>query len=303
MFSVGCFERNYKKKKRKDKRSLPVRKKWNAIQEKRLPRAFSSVFKRASLTLEAACVLPLFLYFMAAFLYLFPAVSVQGSVMNSLWQTGRELAVHAYAFESGEGTSGIVSGALSAGYAKGKVLSNIKKEQINTAVIRGGAGGISLAGSSFLEKEMIRLRAAYVLKFPLPLFHLKEFNVVQEIAVRAWTGREEPKSGESGGDGQENQMVYVTAQGEVYHRDENCSHIHLSVRLIDKSQISQLRNESGGKYYPCAGCGNGAGQSVYITDTGDRYHSSVACRGLKRSVMKVPVSSLDGWRPCLRCGG
>lgn len=302
MFSVGCFERNYKKKKRKDKSSLPVRKKWNTIQEKRLPRAFSSAFKRASLTLEAACVLPLFLYFMAVFMYLFPAVSVQGSVMNSLWQTGKELAVYAYAFQSGEGVSGMASGALTASYAKGKVISNIKKEQINTAVIRGGPGGISLAGSSFLEKEMIRLRAAYLLKFPLSLFPLKEFNVVQEIAVRAWTGREGLKSGESG-DGQENQMVYVTAQGEVYHRDENCSHIRLSVRLIDKSRISQLRNESGGKYYPCEGCGSGMGQSVYITDTGDRYHSFVNCRGLKRSVMKVPVSSLDGWRPCLRCGG
>lgn len=301
MFSVGCFGK--KNKKRKDKCSLPVSKKWNGIPKRRRPRAFSSTFLSGSLTLEAACVMPLFLYFMAAFLYFFPAVSVHGSVMNSLWQTGKELAVYAYAVEAGEGASGMVSGALSAGYAKERIITNIKKEQVNTAVIRSGTAGIHLAGSSFMEKDMIHLKAAYFLKFPMPILRLAELQVVQEMKVRAWTGRKETQTGEDGNNEQKNQMVYVTALGEVYHKDENCSHIRLSIRLIEKDRISRLRNESGGKYYPCEGCTRQDKQSVYITDTGDRYHSSVDCRGLKRSVMKVPVSGLEGWRACLRCGG
>ena len=42
---------------------------------------------------------------------------------------------------------------------------------------------------------------------------------------------------------------------------------------------------------------------LYVTSDGDRYHNSLACPGLKRSVRSIPKSEAlgKGLRPCGRC--
>ena len=96
--------------------------------------------------------------------------------------------------------------------------------------------------------------------------------------------------------------VYVTETGLVYHRDYHCTHLELSIHMVLQSEIESLRNEGGGKYHPCQHCMKGAGGGVYITDTGDRYHSSLSCSGLKRTIYAVPLSEVAGKGACSRCG-
>lgn len=72
--------------------------------------------------------------------------------------------------------------------------------------------------------------------------------------------------------------------------------------MVSDTEVKALRNSSGGKYYPCEHCGGGAAGGVYITDNGDRYHSTLACSGLKRTVYAVPVSEAAGKGVCSRCG-
>ena len=88
----------------------------------------------------------------------------------------------------------------------------------------------------------------------------------------------------------------------VYHRDYHCTHLELSIHMVLQSEIESLRNEGGGKYHPCQHCIKGAGGGVYITDTGDRYHSSLSCSGLKRTIYAVPLSEVAGKGACSRCG-
>ena len=72
--------------------------------------------------------------------------------------------------------------------------------------------------------------------------------------------------------------------------------------MVQGKEISGLRNESGGRYYACEHCGGKGGGPAYITDYGDRYHSSLSCSGLKRTVYAVPLSEVIGKGACSKCG-
>ena len=100
-------------------------------------------------------------------------------------------------------------------------------------------------------------------------------------------------------------LVYVTDTGVVYHKNPHCTHLDLSIHAAASSELNSLRNESGGKYHACEKCvhGSSMGGSVYITDQGDRYHNSLTCSGLKRTVYTARISEVPGKRACSKCGG
>ena len=300
-------------KRRKDQCALPNKEqKINQVFPKRISLGASLSRKRGnyggSLTIEAACILPLFLYAVLALMYFFAAIRISGAVSAGILETGKELAVYAYAKEflsSGEisGMGGFVAGSFSQAYAKSKIEKKLEDIGVDTKVIKNGTTGVSLLESSFLkEEEMIDLVVRYRLKFPIAFFTLQEIPIVQRGRIRAWTGRDPGQHAKGEGE-KEGAKVYVTVNGSVYHKDKNCTHIRLSVKKTDKSHISQLRNQEGAKYYPCEICKGGHGTEVYITDTGNRYHDAVSCSGLKRQVLEVPMSQVEDWRPCSRCGG
>jgi len=117
-----------------------------------------------------------------------------------------------------------------------------------------------------------------------------------KMKIKTWTGYEKSGFGTS-----EDETVYVTATGMVYHRDYHCTYLDLSIHMVSKEELEGLRNDSGGKYYPCEHCGGGWG-GVYITDSGDRYHGSLSCSALKRTVYAVPLSEAAGKGACSKCG-
>lgn len=100
------------------------------------------------------------------------------------------------------------------------------------------------------------------------------------------------------------ETVYVTETGVVYHRDYHCNYLELSIRMVTADSIDGLRNKEQGKYYPCEHCAEkGTQKGVYITDYGNRYHNSLNCSGLKRTIYAVPLSEASvGRGACTKCG-
>ena len=119
--------------------------------------------------------------------------------------------------------------------------------------------------------------------------------------ARVWNGRSESEAESSAG--KKEKYVYMTANGSVYHTRSQCTHLELSTRSVSAASVQALRNSSGARYKPCEKCCRHGTSSpvVYITDDGDRYHSSCECSGLKRTVRLVPESSVEGLCECSRC--
>ena len=163
--------------------------------------------------------------------------------------------------------------------------------------ITGGKFGISLIGSDFSGEE-ITLRAAYHIRLPIRIFWLWDFAMEQRADCRKWTGW----SAAEGSD--EDQWVYVTQTGTVYHREYSCTHLELSIRSVAEAEIAALRNENGEAYRKCMQCryAENAFGRLYITNQGDCYHKDLGCSGIKRTVRMIRLSEVGTRRPCSRCG-
>lgn len=276
------------KKLRKEISSLPK----NIPSLKNL--SFGRTSLNASLTVESALVLPIFLYLMAGILMFLNLMGNVGTLINGIQDTAKQMAVYAYAVKNPSENAGKLTGGISAAYAG-----------IQLQKWAEGLKGFHIGYSSFLKgDEKIDLVAAFRVNAEVPLFSFGNPQIIQRGCVRAWTGRDfrQEEAGYSRKENEKNQ-VYVAENGVVYHRDLQCTHLRLSVRQVSKTVAAHLRNRYGAKYYACSCCRKGTGAVVYITDTGNRYHASKSCSGLKRTVHSADIKDVDNLPPCSKCGG
>lgn len=255
---------------------------------------------RGILTVEAAIILPFFLFVMIAVMQFGNVMGTAAKFGASLSETGKTMAVSAYVSRYGGDTGNapeVAVAALSSAYAHGKIVSQCG----DTSAVKN----MNLAQSTFLrEDETIDLVLTYQIRSPISVVKLPGNFFIQRARVRAWTGRT-PSDGNDGteeGDA-DGDCVYVTETGSVYHEDAECTHLKLSIREVDASALGMLRNNNGGIYHECEKCGGLAdGGRAYITNEGDKYHSSLACSGLKRTVRQVSKEELGNMRACSKCG-
>lgn len=244
--------------------------------------------KKASLTVEAAVVVPLFLIGMCTIFCLIDIYRVQSMVKLSLHQSAQELGMYAYAAEIGERSpEGVVSSAVCAVYAKKKMPDLGKYVEVSTV------------GSSY-KNHIVTLYANITYRLPISILPLPALHFHNESQVRGWTGRdaEENHAGNS-----QDEMVYVTDHQSVYHTSSSCTHLQFTVKQDTEESIHNLRNAYGGKYHSCEKCGKTESSNgiVYYTEKGDCYHKSTSCGGLTRTVRLVKKSELGGIPQCQRC--
>ena len=224
----------------------------------------------------------------------------------ALHQTAKELAVEGYAYrqlgQDGSVADSLpVQAAFSESYVRSKVQSYVTASVLEHSVIENGKRGMIYSFSRIMQDDRIELRIVYRIA---PRFSMVPFAGVwaaSQATVRAFTGYD--NAWMQTGENKEEVYVYVTESGTAYHTDRGCSHLRLSICLADMQELNGLRNEEGGRYYPCEIChaSQGAGEKVLVTNLGNRYHKTVTCPGLKRTIRRLPLGEAGAYHACTRC--
>lgn len=245
--------------------------------------------QKASLTVEAAVVIPIVSAFFVTLLFFFQILHIQMRVEEALIYAGRKVAVESCV---------VTDETLQFASAKALVLWELREDKVISRYVQGESIGVALLGSDF-RSDRIVLLATYRVTLPINLFGIDGITLWSKNSFQKWVG-DLPitEDGES--------WVYVTSNGEVYHKLESCRALTIRVRSAFLWTMDTIRGKNGQKYYSCSRCVENITDKdlVYYTDYGELYHKRLNCGHIKRTVDKKRLSEVENRRPCsLCCGG
>ncbi|MCR5526291.1 MAG: pilus assembly protein [Lachnospiraceae bacterium] len=177
--------------------------------------------------------------------------------------------------------------------------SGEKQQRLMNAAVLASTAAYSIE-DRLNKNQVIDLFEIWKSDIPFAPKGVPDLKIIDRARVKAFTGYDNTRGGR--GSAEDDEIVYITPFGEVYHTHRNCRHLKLNIMEISRSEISSKRNNGGGKYYPCEFCGSRGGNKTFITDDGDRWHTTKECPGLKRGIREVPLSEVEGMRKCADCG-
>ncbi len=230
---------------------------------------------QGSASLEATLVVSVFLLAMVSLFWMAQSVLAEAQVYEAAAETAEYMAEIAYL------------GAADTAVAYLRFPKYADEKETVERYVKHGVSGVQFLGSEIGE-EYIVLRVSYAME------HLGTRSFT--IRKRAYTGAAREDT-ETDAVRAEDAYVYVTDNQAVYHMTRRCSYLTLQI------QASTLEQAKHNGYDMCAFCGKDVqGRQVYVTNEGDRYHSSLTCSGLKRTVYRKKKSEVTGLAACSRCG-
>lgn len=261
-----------------------------------LPASLKSCVE-AGMTVEAAVVLPLFLFFLLNLSCAIELIRLHGNLQLALWETGSRLAVYGYALEDSK-----VAALFSGFYIREQMEEYAGKEYLDNSPLKEGSKSLMMWESDiFSSEDELDVIVTYAVSPWSGLAGFSSFRMANRYYAHIWNGYGIPENPEQSE--KELDIVYMTENGEVYHEDRNCTHLKLSVREVTRMEAEVSANQWGVSYSPCEKCKpDPADFTLYITEEGNRYHSDRNCSGLKRTVFSVLRSSVSAYRACSRCG-
>lgn len=272
----------------------------------------------AGMTVEAAMVLPLFLFFFLNLGSVMEIIRLHGNLELALWETGSTLSVYGHVLDKCDDLTDSqkeemtavkeetdswwmeLSGlALSYTYVKSQMIDYLGEAYWESSPLTYGTAGLEFWEGSIWETEgKYELLVTYSVSPFSRISGFGSFRMANRYYGHLWNGYHIPGTEAVAAE----QQVYITETGTVYHTYANCTHLQLSIKKVSRQEALASRNYQGGRYAPCEKCSRFAGfGDVYITNEGDRYHFERECPGLKRTVYCVPVSQVSKLRACKRC--
>lgn len=222
---------------------------------------------KASITVEASLVVPIFFLAVFVFMYLFECLVAQNDLQDQL----------------------------------GKLAENYAFYGVQAPCVRMKDGAVKQVGwevedgKGYCDSEIQNAIPG------LPSW-LLQVRLYQRVQVHDYVGKSMVSEDTAGND----EYVYIAENGTVYHMDIGCTYLRLGIQSVESNVVDSLRNQSGGKYKPCESCMGEQFATdysfVYITPYGARYHRTKDCSGLRRTVRRVLRSAVSGLPPCSKCG-
>lgn len=232
---------------------------------------------QGSASLEAALVVPIFLLAMVTLFLIVQSVLVEAQIYEAAAETVEYMSELAYM----DGSNATIAYLRFPKYVDDTARVN--------QYVKQGVHGIAFFGSIMdVDDSYVLLRVSYDMKY----MGARSFEIKKRTYTGAdWQARDAEETAAE-------KYVYVTDNQEVYHLTRQCSYLSLQI------QPCSLEMAKKGGYDACAYCGTEKmGTNVYITSEGERYHSSIKCSGLKRTVYRKKKSEVQGLSACSRCGG
>lgn len=268
----------------------------------------------ASATLEAALVMPLFIYATIAVMYLMQIIGIQVHIQEALYNESRMLAKYAYACdcvndelnnldmkELDEDYMNCISRGLDKALVYTLFLKEVGTDYANKAHIVGGNAGYIFRDPRLEPNTQdLEISVTYTVNNPFDIFGIGKSVYTQKAFARAWTGLTQIDDCDTK-KLKHNEYVYVAKLGEVYHLTSQCTYLTPSVTLISKDELAHATNLNGGRYYACEYCkGNNSGK-FYVTSYGERYHTKEDCSRIKREYQVLSIDKVEGMKVCEKC--
>ena len=268
----------------------------------------NGVYIKASATVEAALVMPLYIYAVMAVTYMMQIYQIRLEVDAALYNALREQNKYNYLNyvqkekqndeiinEKDININDTIVGSLS---LHSVLIKNLGSEYAKEHNIKGGNSGIKIICYSY-DSSTIQAAAEYSVKNPFDIFGIGYIKVVQEFTYEVWLG--EKYAGDYGKDKDNTDSVFITRTGTVYHKTRNCPALNIDVKMVDFSQINNYRNKNGSIYYPYNNKNESSYEYVYVTDYGVRYHRDENCSEINRTIIEISRNKVTGMRACRLC--
>lgn len=257
--------------------------------------SFTTFFK-ASFTIECALLLPLFFMVTMNILSLMIAMKTESEIQSKLHQKARSIAAYRYIdITEKELPIDIPTSFFTYAYVRSSLLKDLNMDKRNHSMIVMGGRGISFLRSLLQDEDNVDLIATYEIAAPFSMASYENFRLISRCRIHVWKGFQIQLN-------KEQERVYITPYGSVYHLHVDCKYLDLSVQSCRPFEIQGLRNKSGEKYQPCRECQKEiALWNFYYTDYGTAYHKSLDCIAIKRTIQVVEKKDVGTRTECKGC--
>ncbi len=265
----------------------------------------------ASLTIEAAIVIPLvtfFAIFMCSPLFIMNSdLILRDKMMNCAFKLSEYYFILAKSEDTefvkeNKELSELAASGISIAYANNYIIDDAFSEYLHKSVIYNEKS-FSFALSSISAKESdINLTAICRTNMRLP-FRLPVFQFIHRCYIRGFNGQSITESD------YEAVRVYITKYGSVYHKTKECTYLY-NVYAIDMEWENYVNYKGDIEYMNraykycrrCLSLYNSSTECVYMAIGADTYHYSLECPTLKRTVYSTNIDTIsDDYVPCSRC--